>query len=484
MSDDSTPAPTTRHVSPDPAKPETALAMEIRRRRTAARLSQNQLADLVGYTRQYVSRAERLAGGYASADLVRVLDAELSAGGALIALHAKVLPLRTARRKRAAHLGDDRPALLPDEASVASVSPPPLTPSPAAVPTTSTVIAISSAAGHQTNLILSAADRARRFMSSVELSNVGAADLEQLADDVRHLAVAYPQVSLDVLLDDIVATQLHAFELIEGHQRPAQAIDLFLLAGVASGLIARASHDLGQPREAMTQARVAYVCADNAGHAGLRVWARGLQALIAYWSGDLDGSVRYAQEGMQEVGDRPSTAAVWVASGLARSQAALGHGAACRSAIDDAERLRAHVKPDELDRLGGLCWFSRPRQLYYAAEASAWGGAAQAAETQTLALEALDEYDSAPAEVRAFGDEAGTRCALAVARLHIGEPDGAFDAIRPVLDLPAAHRTHGVRTAVSHVERTLRRDDIRGVVVRRMQEAANAFQSERLRLPR
>lgn len=483
MSDDGTPGPTTRRVSPDPTKPETALAMEIRRRRTAAGLSQNQLADSIGYTRQYVSRAERLTGGCTSADLIRALDAELAADGALMALHAKVLPVRTARRLRAAHPGHDQQLSASGGAGVQSPASPAARSRPV-VAATPTRVAISSAAGHQANLISSAAVRARQFMSSVELSNVGAADLEQLADDVRHLAVAYPQVSLDVLLDDIVATQLRAFELLEGHQRPAQAVDLYLLAGVASGLMARVSHDLGEPREAMTQARAAYVCADNAGHSGLRVWARGLQALIAYWAGDLDGSVRYAREGMKDVGERPSTAAVWVASGLARSQAALGHSADCRSAIDDAERLRASVEPDELDQLGGLCRFSRPRQLYYAAEASAWGGAAQAAEAQTLALEALDEYDRAPSEVRAFGDEAGTRCALAVARLHTGELDGALDAIGPVLDLPAVHRTHGVRTAMSHVTRTIVRNELEGSVVRGLHEATLAFQDERLHLSR
>jgi len=109
VSDDSTSTRAARCGSPDPtslepARPETALAVEIRRLRAAAGLSQNQLADAIGYTRQYVSRAERLTGGCPSAELVRVLDTELSADGALIALHAQLLPQRTARRKRATHV--------------------------------------------------------------------------------------------------------------------------------------------------------------------------------------------------------------------------------------------------------------------------------------------------------------------------------------------------------------------------------------------
>lgn len=118
MSDEGTSAPATRRIIPDPTKPETALAFEIRRLRAAAGLSQHQLADLIGYTRQYVSRAERLTGGCASAELVRVLDAELSADGSLVALHAMVLPQRTARRKRAAHVQGGRSTQPSEEASV------------------------------------------------------------------------------------------------------------------------------------------------------------------------------------------------------------------------------------------------------------------------------------------------------------------------------------------------------------------------------
>lgn len=51
-------------------------------------------------------------------------------------------------------------------------------------------------------------------------------------------------------------------------------------------------------------------------------------------------------------------------------------------------------------------------------------------------MEALAAYDEAPAAERAFGDEAGTRCDLAVARVFSGEIDGATEAIAPVLALP------------------------------------------------
>ncbi|MGH3767165.1 MAG: hypothetical protein ACRDTX_18755 [Pseudonocardiaceae bacterium] len=95
----------------------------------------------------------------------------------------------------------------------------------------------------------------------------------------------------------LVDTQDRAFGLLEGRQRPEQTRDLYLIAGIACGLMAKASHDLGVPHDALTQARTGYACADNSGHDGLRAWIRGLQALITYWSGRLEDSVRYAQLG-------------------------------------------------------------------------------------------------------------------------------------------------------------------------------------------
>lgn len=61
------------------------LAAEIKRLRAAAGLSQRELARRSGYTREYVSMAER-PGNIPSRDLIRALDAALGADGALLAL--------------------------------------------------------------------------------------------------------------------------------------------------------------------------------------------------------------------------------------------------------------------------------------------------------------------------------------------------------------------------------------------------------------
>jgi transcriptional regulator with XRE-family HTH domain len=85
------------------------LAEEIRRLRKAAGLSQPQLAALIGYTRQYVSLAERPKRGLPSTDLVRAIDDALRADGALEALRQQA----DAERKTC------RPATSPSNAAAA-----------------------------------------------------------------------------------------------------------------------------------------------------------------------------------------------------------------------------------------------------------------------------------------------------------------------------------------------------------------------------
>jgi transcriptional regulator with XRE-family HTH domain len=62
------------------------LAHEIKRRRKAANLSQPELAIKIGYTRQYVSLAERVGKNLPSLELVRALDRALQSGGILLTL--------------------------------------------------------------------------------------------------------------------------------------------------------------------------------------------------------------------------------------------------------------------------------------------------------------------------------------------------------------------------------------------------------------
>ncbi|MGQ0778503.1 MAG: hypothetical protein ACT4NY_29520 [Pseudonocardiales bacterium] len=301
--------------------------------------------------------------------------------------------------------------------------------------------------------IAMSADRARGFLARIENSNVGTETLDQLVDDLFRLVTAARQQPLPALLDELVDTQDRAFKFLARCQQVKQIRDLYLLTGIASGLMAKVSLDMGAPHDAITQTRAAYACAENAGHDGLRASVRALQSGISYWSGRLDEAIRYIELGTEPAARSRGTIGVWIASSEARSLAALGRFKDARAAIARADELREHVQPDELDSLG--LTFGRPRQLYLAADALAWGGRTTASETERLALDALNAYmDSAP-EHRAFGMEAGARSALAIARVFQGEIEGAAEALTPVFELPPTKRILGIVASVEHVRNAL-----------------------------
>ena len=194
--------------------------------------------------------------------------------------------------------------------------------------------------------------------------------------------------------------------------------------------------------------------------------------------------MRYAQLGAEAAARSNGTAGIWLASSEARSLTALNRLEDVHAALDRATEARDRLQPDELDRLGGLCTFSRPGQLYYAADALAWGGEAEASHTERLALEALDAYAGAPEKDRSFSTEAGARSALAVARVRLGEIDGAVEALTPVLELPPPKRIHGIVNSVEHVRTALRAVREPGRDVTEMAGAIEGFTSERLTLHR
>lgn len=299
-----------------------------------------------------------------------------------------------------------------------------------------------------------AARRAMRFAVTVEGSNVGPETLDQLRDEVSRLAGAYPQQPLPALLGDLTDLQDVAFRVLEGRQRPAETRELYLLAGAITGMLAKASHDLGDPHAAMTQARTAYICADNADHHGLRAWTRGLQSMVAYWAGWPHEAVRYAQLGAEPAGLITGTTAVWLPAQEARAWAVLGDQEAASAAIMRAERARDGVRPDDLDALGGILTFTRPRQLYYAADARVWL-AGEEHRAEQAATDAITAYEQATSAEQSFSDLAGSRADQALARVRRGELDGAAQALRPVFDLPSEQRIGGITASAMRVHAAL-----------------------------
>ncbi|MEU9376543.1 hypothetical protein AB0D94_22600 [Streptomyces sp. NPDC048255] len=302
-------------------------------------------------------------------------------------------------------------------------------------------------------LIEMAARRAKSFAFTAGQTDLTANVMEQVHADVQNLAMDYPQRPLSELLPDLITTQDTIYTLLEQQRRPSQARQLYFLAGVTGGLLAKASHDLADPHAALTQARTAFVCADQADHNGLRAWIRGVQSLVSYWAGRTRESVRYAQSGAEFAAVNSSS--VWLPMNEARAHAALGNANAARAAIERAERAWDLVQEDEVDELGGLCLFGRTRQIYYAAEALSWLPS-QSSVANDYATRAVAAYEDSSSPEWAFGDEAGARSALAITRIQMGELEGATEAVSPVLDLAPEQRINGIVNATQRVHRALR----------------------------
>jgi hypothetical protein len=266
--------------------------------------------------------------------------------------------------------------------------------------------------------------------------------------------MAYPQRPLSEILGDLVSIQDLIFSLLEQRQQPNQAKDLYFLAGVNGGLLAKASHDLADPHAAMTQARTAFMCADHADHDGLRAWIRGLQALVAYWANRHNEAIRFAQQGAEFALRSRNTSMVWLAMNEARSWAALGNAVNTTAAVQRAEDAWSQVEPDDMDELGGIATFSRSRQLYYAADALAWLPS-EAEHAERYSQAAVIEYSDTSRPEWAFGDQAGSYSDLAIARIQQGEIEGASEALTPVLDLPSEQRINGIIKSVEHVHQVL-----------------------------
>ncbi|WP_344907086.1 hypothetical protein [Actinomadura meridiana] len=319
-----------------------------------------------------------------------------------------------------------------------------------------------------------AARRAMRFGTNAEGGNIGPEGIDQLRDDVARLARAYPQRPLPELLGDLTELQDVTFGLLEGQQRPRHTAELYLLAGVLSGILAKASHDLGDSHSALTQARTAFICADNIDHAGLKAWTAGLRSMISYWASRPNDAVRYAQQGADAAAATHGTASVWLIAQEARGWGLLGDADQCRATIQRANEARETVEHDELDEFGGIMTFPVPRQLYYAADASIWlPGAEEDAARQAEA--AIGAYAEAADLDRSFSDEAGARADLALARAAQSDVEGAAEALSDVLDLPVDQRIEGIVTSVRRVHRLLREPHLQGPAARSLQQEIEAY---------
>ncbi len=302
-------------------------------------------------------------------------------------------------------------------------------------------------------LSLMAADDTARFFAHAQAADAGPDAVTLLYNEVRRIARAYPADGGPALLPALTAAQRFAFRHLDGPTQPDQARDLYFLTGVLCGLLAHAGLDLGQIDAAMTQTRTALLCADRAGHPGLRTWLRNEQCSITRWAGWHHESLRYVQLAAEDATSTRGTSAIGFAVRQARAYAAVGDADRARATLTSSADAYARAQPDELDEIGGQLSFDRPDGLFVAADALSL--LPDQAATERAAAEAVTALEAAPVEGRNSGNREGARIVLGLARARQGDIDGARDAIQPVLDLPQQQRLHGLAKNFQRVHAAL-----------------------------
>jgi hypothetical protein len=164
---------------------------------------------------------------------------------------------------------------------------------------------------------------------------VSPAIIEQVQAEVWRLARNYATMPPLRLLAESRQARNLAYMALDRTKRPAQTKDLYLAAGQLCGLMAVASFDLAVWDAASEQARAAHVYAELVDHPGLRTWARGTQALIAYWTGR-------PRDRQSSTSRRDSTGRLSVPPRHACARSRLGHG---RTSVATPAARQRHFGP-------------------------------------------------------------------------------------------------------------------------------------------
>ncbi|MFD8915005.1 XRE family transcriptional regulator [Streptomyces sp. NPDC059575] len=282
------------------------------------------------------------------------------------------------------------------------------------------------------DLVHLAADESATWAAWAEGSNVGDIALEQLMSETRALASDYLTSDPLGLFQRTRTLRDRVFSLLEGHQYPRQSADLYVYAGYLCGLLAWMSSDLGQLRDAETQGRTAWLCAELAGQNDLRAWVLSTRSKVAFWDGRHRDAIAFARRGSTY--RTSGSVAVLLACQEADAWSELGAVDEAMLSISRAEEARSTSSGQDL--VGGVfaCQPAR-EENYVAAVHLRVGRPADALRAAGRALELL-----ATQPVRAYGTAAQIHISQAAAHLATGEAEGALEALTPVLALPPDQR--------------------------------------------
>jgi len=411
-----------------------ALGRQLRELRQAAGYTQQQLADLLGYSRPRVAGAEKGEGcaflfwqgcdkllNARGALIVRFRAIETlrqqEAGAAIAAAHAE----RTLRmREQAAYLPAIRTTAstgLDDEAR-------------------RRIILSQSLAGERISglSLLTAAEAVRRELEDTLASGtISPARLDRIEETVASHISAYtktpPTNALAGLLVDFTEVRLLCAE-----RQPAMIqARLSEIASLLATLAADSLMKLGRIADARAWYGTARIAADDSGNRELRARVRAQEAMLPYYYGDPAEAVRLARDAQQILEGIPRAAGALAAAAEARALARQGIRSDAYAAISRSHSLVAQVgEPDNNEAFR----FSERRLLFY--ESSTFSNAGDLPRAGQAQERALALYGDEPGLI----DPALIRLDQAQLLVHEGGLADACELTRETcLALPATHRT-------------------------------------------
>ncbi|MGH7883829.1 MAG: helix-turn-helix domain-containing protein, partial [Candidatus Dormibacteraceae bacterium] len=330
----------------------------------------------------------------------------------------------------------------------------------------------------QEEALMAASDESNKFLKWAQASNVDDLTIEQIQNEIRSIARSYLKAPTMPLFERTRKLRDRAFTLLSGHQKPAQARELYSAAGWSLTVLAWMSTDLGRPAAAEDHLHAAWLCAENAEQNNLRAWVRATQHTAAFWQNDFWRAAQYAEDGLRYATD--GTAELYLASAWALDLARYGDGEAAQSALERARNAadlagRA-AQPDELtgpftcsiSRAGGV-WSDTYLQLGDAASALSY------------ADQAVSDFESTASGARNLGSERMVRCQQVKSHILLGELDGAVSSLDPIIETAPEHRVGPLAQRVREItEMVTNRTEFNSApMAEHIKDAALEFQRSR-----
>jgi hypothetical protein len=285
-----------------------------------------------------------------------------------------------------------------------------------------------------------AAERALKFSALILGDELSSDVIQHLHAEAARLSAATTRDPLPALLTGLANLQDISLSLLHRQHRPDQLRDLYMIAALASGLMAWASMDAGDYEAGMTQARTGLSCAQRAGHTGLAARITSWQVLSAYTgTGQARQAVSYSQHAAS-LGAK-GYVSVYVPAMEARAHAVLGDRDATLNAITRAREAADQYRATDLDAYGGVFAFRANRQASFIAQAHVLLDSSSRA-AATAADEAVALMADVPSQDRFSVGDALASTQQAITRAASGDLDAAQQSLTPVIELPSPHLTH------------------------------------------